>query len=433
MTNMFEKLMMSNNMGRLTSQETDYWKMFLGKVLKVGEEYEVVIPNDHGVSDTIRSFQHHFRPSGRIDHPGQHGIYDIKQDGSVPHGLELVTAGRRFDWKVFYNMNKKIMDKFQEIEMYTTYHTGMHIHILAGYNEYDTELERNVPEIILANYYQLHRIFAPELFFMASSGTTRHGLTRYTLFRRPPFDFSPLQTSMRSIREQMSAKYGKYQMINLNPLSFSDNTVSRFHVEIRYPDTLLSPSYASAIVALEVALLNKAIDLSQIGLISMKQIEYDYRKRMFDKFANLGTGDRDSDTSELTDDDIKRLSEMASEMVKWLKSEIVSINPTAYEILQKIALEPASLMRVSGKSWRMIEEHLYSPEIIDNESMDKIKEIIIMQQITDCDNTIQWKNKVSSRVGISQQKVGELITKMGTEKVMVFDKEIGAMLFKQLV
>ncbi|MNV42124.1 hypothetical protein D3C71_1337840 [compost metagenome] len=165
----------------------------------------------------------------------------------------------------------------------------------------------------------------------------------------------------------------------------------------------------------------------------MKQIEYDYRKRMFDKFANLGTGDRDSDTSELTDDDIKRLSEMASEMVKWLKSEIVSINPTAYEILQKIALEPASLMRVSGKSWRMIEEHLYSPEIIDNESMDKIKEIIIMQQITDCDNTIQWKNKVSSRVGISQQKVGELITKMGTEKVMVFDKEIGAMLFKQLV
>lgn len=433
MKSMFEKLLISNNMGRLTSQDTDYWKTVFQKILKIGEEFEVIIPQNLDVSDTIYQFRAHFNPTGIIDHPGSNGIYDIKQDGSVPHGLELVTAGRRFNWKVFCEMNKKIMDKFQEIEMYTSYHTGMHIHILAGYNDYASELERNVPELILANFYQLHRIFASELFFMASSGTTRHGLTRYTLFRRPPFDYTPISTSMRAIREHMNQRYGKYQMINLNPITMGRSEINRFHVEARYPDTILSPSYASAIVALEVAMLNKAIELSQIGLIGMKQEDYEYRKNLFEKFANLGTGDRDSDTSELTDEEISKFSEMATDMVKWLKSEIISIHPTAYDILRKIAEQPASLMRVSGKSWRMIEEHLYSPEAIDNENMNRIKEMIIMQQITDCDNATQWKNKASTRLDLPQVKINELIAHMSKEKIVVFDAEIGAMLFKQPV
>jgi hypothetical protein len=344
--------------------------------------------------------------------------------------MELVTVGRRFDWKVFYDMNKKIVDKFQENDFYTTHHTGMHVHLLASYGGGMQELERNVPEIILANYYQLHRIFAPELFWLASGGTTRYGLTRYTLFRRPPFDYTPLQHSMRDIQDGMSNKYGKYQMFNLCPVRFDGRDISTFHIEVRYPDTILSPAYTTALVALEVAMLNKAIEISQCGIISMKQDEYDSRRTLFDKFANMGTGDRDSDSSELTDEDIKSLEQMTSDMIRWFKSEIVTQSPVAYEILKKIAITPASIMRISGKSWRMIEEHIYPQELVDSESVDRLNQIMVFHQITDCPNVTVWKNKVSSRLEIPITKVNELLYHMGREKTVAFDREIGAMLVK---
>jgi hypothetical protein len=147
----------------------------------------------------------------------------------------------------------------------------------------------------------------------------------------------------------------------------------------------------------------------------------------------MGTGDRDSDSTELTDEDIANLSQMSSEMIRWFKSEIMSINQTAYEILQKIAVEPASLMRIGGKSWKMIENYLYSPEVVDNENLDKITEMIVLQQITDCYSAHNWKQKVSDRLDVSLTKVSELMSQLGREKIVVFDKEIGAMLFKAIV
>jgi hypothetical protein len=177
-------------------------------------------------------------------------------------------------------------------------------------------------------------------------------------------------------------------------------------------------------------MLNKAIEISQCGIISMKQDEYDSRRTLFDKFANMGTGDRDSDSSELTDEDIKSLEQMTSDMIRWFKSEIVTQSPVAYEILKKIAITPASIMRISGKSWRMIEEHIYPQELVDSESVDKLNQIMVFHQITDCPNVTVWKNKVSSRLEIPITKVNELLDYMGREKTVAFDREIGAMLVK---
>ncbi len=432
--NMFDKMQFSNKMGRITSRDADYWKMMFSKILKVGEEFEVHVPEERDYHSTFHQFIEDFKPTGTIDYVGPHGVKEITQDGSVPNGMELITVGRRFDWKVFYDMNKKIMDKFQSYDFYTTHHTGMHIHLLAGYSHHGaSELERNVPEVVLANYYQLHRIFAPELYWIASGGATNYAITRYVLFRRPPFDFTPMQLSMRDIQRGMKDRYGKYQMFNMNPVGFDDRDISRFHVEIRHPDTHLSPAYATALVALEVAMLNKAIEISQCGIISMKQEEYDMRKKLFDKFANMGTGDRDSDSSELTAADAKQLSAMAHDMVRWFKSEITSLNPVAYEILKKIAIAPASQMRISGKSWRMIEEHLYTQELMDNENIDKLMEIVTLQQFTDCSNISAWKTKVAARLSVDLPKVNELLESISKEKIVAFDKEIGAVLIKQAV
>jgi hypothetical protein len=431
---MYDELLFSDRLGRLDSRETDYWRMIFSKVLKVGEEYEVEIPRNRDIDEMVEEYRGLFRPTRSVDHVGEYGIYDVTTDGSVRNGIELITVGRRFDWNVFYDMNKTIMDTFRGSDFNTSHHTGMHIHLLAGYTSNGTsELERAVPEIILANFYQLHKIFAPELYWIASGGTTDYALTRYVLFRRPPFEYSAVSTPMEQIKNSMSEKYGKYQMFNMERSRIYGRNVERFHVEIRHPDTHLSPAYSSALVALEVAMLKKAIDLSQCGIISIKNESIQSKKILFDKFVNLGIGDRDSDSSELTQEDIEKLQVMTSNMVRWFKSEIISISSVAYDILQKIAVKPSSLRRIEGKSWRQIDEDIYSPKMMDSDKKNNIVEMIILHQIIDCRTVAEWKKKVSDRLEIPMQKTSELINLIGKERFVVWDKELGSMMFKQII
>jgi hypothetical protein len=431
---MFDYLLFNDRLGKLSTRDCEYWQMMFRKILKVGEEFEVQAPSNVDLDDIYDYFNSAFNPSRSIHNHGRHGIKEVMGDGSVPHGVEVVTVGKRFDWKTFYQMNQHIMDNFHKHDIHTSHHTGMHIHLLAGYtNNEMTELERNVPEIILANFYQLHRIFAPELYWIASGGCQDYAITRYVLFRRPPFDFSATNTPMSVIREEMSERYGKYQMVNLNHSRIAGREIKQFHVEIRHPDTHLSPAVSTALVALEVALLHKAIDLSQCGIISIKQDEYDFKKSIFDKFVNFGTGDRESDSTDLDQEDIENLQLRTSAMVRWLKGEIYNINPVAYDILKKIAVTPSSLMRISGMSWSQIDEKIYTPRMIDRENVDKLLEMIVLQQITDCGTDGEWINKASERLRLPIEKTNQLLKDMSHERVMVFDDELGGYMMKSIV
>lgn len=431
---MFDYLLFNDRLGRLSSREAEYWQMMFKKILKVGEEFEVQVPQDRSLDRASRIFHDAFNPSHSIFNHGQYGVKEVMTDGSVPHGLEIVTVGKRFEWKNFQEMNSHIMQTFQDNDIYTSHHTGMHIHLLAGYTNHEvTELERNVPEIILANFYQLHRIFAPELYWIASGGSQDYAITRYVLFRRPPFDLSATNTPMRVIVDDMNEKYGKYQMVNMNHSRFTNREISRFHVEIRHPDTHLSPVISTALVALEVALLQKAIDLSQCGIISIKQDEYDFKKDIFDKFVNFGTGDRESDSTDLEQDDIENLQIRTSAMIRWLKSELYNINPIAYDILKKLSVTPSSLMRISGMSWSQIEEKIYTPRMIDRENFDKLLKVIILQQVTDCSNDEEWIAEVSERLSLPMSKTSQLMKDIGRERLVAFDEELGSYMFKQII
>lgn len=435
---MFDNLLFSKQglekYPRLTTEEVDYWHMIFRKILKVGEEFEVQIPDNQDIEDVIYRLRDRLQPTGSIQYHGQLGVKDITTDGSVPHGIELITVGKRFDWKTFSNMNKELLNHLSGEDAYGSNHTGMHIHLLAGYDGDRTELEKDVPSIILANYYQLHRLFAPELFWMASAGTTEYARTRYIYFRRPPFNFSAVSTHIRTIKGNMSELYGKYQMFNLNHTAFAGNDkIRRFHVEVRHPDTILSPSYATGLVALEVALLYKAISLSQCGVISIKQAEYDYKKELFDKFVNLGTGDRESDSSDLTQNDVNDLTIRANSLVRWLKPELLNINPVSYEILSKIASMPACEMRIKGMSWSEIERKLYTPRMMDRESLDKLMQIIVLQQLTDYDTEEAWVEEATNRLTIPLDRTRALLGNIRTEKLVKFDNELGGMILQNLV
>jgi hypothetical protein len=238
---------------------------------------------------------------------------------------------------------------------------------------------------------------------------------------------------MSVIREEMSERYGKYQMVNLNHSRFAGREIKQFHVEIRHPDTHLSPAVSTALVALEVALLHKAIDLSQCGIISIKQDEYDFKKSIFDRFVNFGTGDRESDSTDLDQEDIENLQLRTSALMRWLKQEITNINPVAYEMLKKLSITPSSLMRISGMSWQQIDEKIYTPRMVDREKVDKLLEMVVLQQITECDSDSEWLGKASEQLRVPIEKTQQLLRDLSTEKIVVFDNEIGGYMFKAIV
>jgi hypothetical protein len=147
----------------------------------------------------------------------------------------------------------------------------------------------------------------------------------------------------------------------------------------------------------------------------------------------MGTGDRESDSTDLEQDDIENLQLRTSALIRWLKAEISNLNPIAYDILKKMSVSPSSLMRINGMSWQQIDEKIYTPKMIDRENVDKLMEMLILQQITDCPSNEEWISKASERLSLPQIKTEQLLRDLGTEKIVVFDDELGSYMFKSIV
>jgi hypothetical protein len=90
-------------------------------------------------------------------------------------------------------------------------------------------------------------------------------------------------------------------------------------------------------------------------------------------------------------------------------------------------------MRINGMSWQQIDEKIYTPKMIDRENVDKLMEMLILQQITDCPSNEEWISKASERLSLPQIKTEQLLRDLGTEKIVIFDDELGSYMFKSIV
>src|SRR5690606_22543317 len=116
-----------------------------------------------------------------------------------------------------------------------------------------------------------------------------------------------------------------------------------------------------------------------------------------------------------------------------LKAELISISPIVYEILQKVAVNPASSMRINGMDWHNIDEKIYTPMMIEQDKIDKLLEIIALQKFTDCENSEDWKEKASEELGVDISKTNELLSYINKERAVRFDNEIGTLLVHSIV
>lgn len=342
-----------------------------------------------------------FKPLKSFEKLSPSGVYDVTEDGSLlgEKGIEIITTGRRFTYQSMYDMTKAIVDFSLENGAYVNCRCGLHFHVLAGWLDFDegysarikgeeySELEKPMPDVILANLHQLYRRFSAAIVWLTSTGDSKEHLTRWLKFRKSILPYSPITLSMYDLVQKMKAEIdsyraeevGKYAIVNYNWMRFDEDDTSRIrrlHVEFRGPDGNLSTTATTAIAALHWALILKAAKISRWGLLEAFTVETAHLQRtIFSTLVNNTNNaeNRVSNTTEFFANGYDSIViEDALQLIRLLKSELLLIG-NSYEVLNSLAKKPMSLRRIEGMSWEDIERSLNTTSIRLNENDAKVE------------------------------------------------------------
>jgi hypothetical protein len=345
------------------------------------------------------------QPSRAYGTVGKSGVVSITQDGSLlgDKGAEIITVGRRVDYWEFYAMSKRIITRMIDHGGYLNDRTGSHMHVLTSYYDHDgaNEMEKPMPQLILANFHQLCRRYQNALTWMTIAMDDPNHMTRWEKFRVSILEFSPVTKSMRRVNEEIAKhahKHGsrdKYGFVNYQKTRFSGEDVDRFHVEFRQPDSTMCPTYYASLACLHYALVIKAVEISRYGLLKVGDENWLKKAKKMKALILNGVGEygdnRLGDTKNLLDNRDYFIDE-SLDMVSQLKSTLMKLGPS-YEVLVKLAERPVAMRRIDGDTWEEIEESL-SVEMTTVDQLElKLGEIIDMRLIDDCSTMEEWMSE----------------------------------------
>lgn len=386
----------------------------------------------------------YFQPSRNYGRINPSGVVSITTDGSLQggKGVEIVTVGRRIDYWEFYKMSKAIIDKVVSHGGYLNERTGSHMHVLTSYYEESNsnEMEKPMPETVLANFHQLCRRYQNALVWMTTALDDPNHLTRWEKFRVSILDISPVTQDMQRVVREVADHAGgnKYALVNYNSLRFNRRDIERFHVEFREADSTLCPTYYASIACLHYALLVKAVEISRYGLLKVGDEAWLKKAKEMKNVILNGCGDysgsRSSDTSQLLNN-VDYFVQESLDLVSQLKSILLKLGP-AYDVLLKLAKRPVSLRRIDGDRWKDIERDL-SVEMTSSDQLEtKISEIIDLKLIDDCRSLEEWVTEVGRLLseednvieGISEPEIMDFINVKTREGEMIWSESTGCML-----
>lgn len=384
-----------------------------------------------------------------------YGIHSIKQDGSLEgdSGLEVITVGRRVDYWEFYKMAKKIIDGAIERGAYVNERCSTHMHLLASYYGKTvgksegvpgniSELEKDMPETIVANFHQLCRRYQNAITWMTVALDEKDRMTRWEKFRVSVLNISAVINNMRAVREEVKTNSGgkKYGWVNYNQTSFNkDGNIKRFHVELRVADGILSPSAVASIACMYYAIMIKAVEISKYGVLEVGDEEWmkqakEVKDAILNNMKDYGAGDRFGNTENLH----KYYDVLRSEsydLVRQLKHILIRIGP-CYETLEKLAEMPIALRRIGGETWEDIERDFEVPVSEFDQFDMKISEFIDLRLIDECKSEDEWVEEVSKALREDEEieikdniegKVGTYIETKKIEGELIWSERLGSM------
>lgn len=355
----------------LSPTEASYWKDLLYRVTKVGTELEVAPPKGMRRPDFESAVKQDLAPSGQVDQLGANGVWDVQPEHC---GIEIRVIGRQPHFEALQRQYTAITNVLKTHGARPRPTCGMHFHLLTP------ALAEPIPEIIVANLWNLTRRYAPELKFMTSGGDQRAALCRrrnhnshLEMVRHSPGTMS--MAGIQQILEKSQIVPEHQNFLNIERLNFTaEGNVLPFQIEFRFPDPDLSPTSVTAKTFLFLAMLLKAVDLSQYGVIHVGKINPWRRKVELLNMLNNNAGKlATSDTSAVTDDIIEELRVDGYELLDLLAPIFERFTTdSALDVLLALCEQPISLRRCAGYSWDDIEAMLVSRIATDDVIFDKI-------------------------------------------------------------
>jgi len=383
--------------------------------------------------DHIRSIvDQELKPSHSYGSISKSGVHSITTDGSLlgNKGMEVITIGRRVDYFEFYKMTNDIIVSAVKKGAYVNERCSIHMHILAAYYanlvtdksgsmgipNAVSELERPLPQVILANFHQLCRRYQNAITWMTMGLTEKDRLTRWEKYRVSILDISAVPHSMYTVQRMVSENAGgnKYGWVNYNYTRFNNSgDVRQLHLEMRVCDGLLSPSAVSAIACMFYALMIKAVEISRYGVLEVGSDEWlvnanRIKETLLNNKKGWKDGDRFCNTSKLHKYYDVLIKE-SLELVRQLKHILLDIGP-AYGILEQLAERPAALRLSKGETWEDIEQSLVVA-VPDESAIEGALSMYIDLRLVNGAKTIEeWVTEVSKTLGNEPVELPENIT-----------------------
>lgn len=418
----------------LTTVEVRYWKDLLYRTIKIGTEIEVAPPKGTTRPDYETQIAGCLNPSGSLELLGENGVLDVKAEHC---GIEIRIIGRHPHFRALHQQYRAIMNLLIQQGARARPTCGLHFHVLTP------TLAEPVPEIILANLWNLVRRYAPELKFINSGGESREALCRRRNHNShlEMVQHSPATMPMREIQQILkdSKRVPEHQnFLNLEHLRFTkDGAVLPFHVEFRFPDADLSATSITAKTFLILALVLKAVDLSQYGVIHVGKIETWRRKiDILNLLSNNDGSLASSDTRGVDDDMIEELRQGCYEMLDLLAPtfERFEENPSL-DVLLALAERPIALMRCAGYEWEQIEAFLLERALLDEIGLDKTDQRL-MQGIELVEwggqpSAEAWKWRAAHELYLTPQDLERRLQKIAALRGLRWHERQGALIFSQ--
>ncbi len=416
----------------LPPETAAYWKDLFYRVIKIGVELEVAPPKGMKrplFEDNIRRA---LSPSGVVERLGENGVWDVQTEHC---GVEIRIIGRHPYFPALQAQYKTIMDALIQHGSRPRPTCGLHYHLLSP------GLAEPMPEIIMANLWNLTRRYAPELKFIASAGKSRESLCRrrnhnshLEMMRRSPGSQS-IADIQRALKESRIVPEHQ-NFLNLEHLEFTEmGDIFPFHLEFRFPDAHLSATAITAAAFLFLAMLLKAVDLSRYGVIHVGKIQPWQRKRqIMDWLSNNDGRLAASDTSSISDDVIEELRQGAYELLDLLAPAFGRFeNNPALDVLLALAETPISLLRCAGYDWPQIETILAERAAVDEMGLDQTDQRLMRRiELGECagqPSAEAWQWRAARELFLTPVDLERRLSRLNRLRGLRWDGRQGSMVF----
>jgi len=417
----------------LSPEQALYWKDLLYRTLKIGTEIEFALPKGARKQDVLPPLDAALQPTKNLTSMGKYGVLDIVSEHC---GLEIQVLGRQPYYPALYKQYRDIFNLLPAgIRARPT--CGLHYHILP------IGLSESVPEIILANIWNLVRRYAPALKYLTSGGDQMSALCRRRNHNShlEMVRLSPGSLTMQQIYQQLhdSKVVPEHQnFLNLEHVRFdSQGAVSDFHLEFRFCDADLSPISITAKTFLFLAMILKAVEMSQYGVIHVGRIrEWRRKEELLNMLSNNDGPLATSDTSQVTPDVLEELRAGCRELLALLKPILTRFehNPS-FAGLSLLAETPISLLRIAGHDWPAIEALLSTcaealPVELDQTDR-RLMQCIELAELTGYPTATDWQQAAARELFLPPQELAQCLQKLNGLRGMTWDPALGTMLFNR--